>query len=173
MHIFTIKYNHLLRIYLGDPLKIVCAVISCRGIRHSSFMAIAQLSNTSVGLEINGQLLNSEAQSETVLNCHARNLNNSTSSLTSTIISFLSSHDSKLKVSSQMCCSSLSHTDHTQIIDPQWLRFLLYYPYLKGQCTCVSHDCVWGRHGVNTDDFNMVYHYIQLVNNWAETNAIM
>lgn len=119
MHIVTIKYNNLLRIYLDDPLKIVCAVISCRGIRHSSFMAIAQLSNMLVGLEINGQLLNSEAQSETVLNCHARNLNNSTSSLTSTIISSLSSHDSKLKVSSQMCCSSLSHTDHTQIIDPQ------------------------------------------------------
>lgn len=45
-------------------------------------------------------LLDSEAQNEMVLNCHARNSNNWTSSLTSTTISSLSSLDSKLKVSS-------------------------------------------------------------------------
>lgn len=55
----------------------------------------------------------SAAISEIVLNCRARNLNNSTSFLTSTTISSLSSHDSKLKVSSRarfLCNICISYT---------------------------------------------------------------
>lgn len=58
----------------------------------------------------NGGLLHLEAPSDMVLNCPARNLNNSTSSLTSTTISSLSLRDSKLKVSSQVFLSAIYNT---------------------------------------------------------------
>lgn len=133
-----------LKICLGDPLKPAFDSMQ----RIMSFLKFWPLHNCHTLLHhyFNGQLLNFEVHHELVLNCFTRNLNNSTSSLTSTIISYLSSHDSKLKVSSQICCPSQPYPPHPPTL-----------PLLKSSLYVTR---VWGRHGVNTmyNVFNKLLH---------------
>ena len=143
IHAFLLILRNRLNLYFGDPVSFwFCVqeyVVALFSFFFSFFKAIVQLWNALFNVGAHDKLPNLK-----VLNYHARNLNNWTSSLTSTTISFLSSHDSKLKVSSLIRCSYFSHIYDPSIIYPTWTFLCITLAPISGRPE-VNSVCVCER----------------------------
>lgn len=134
-------HSYIIRLHVKEfstCLAFFCSSSECRGwtfvhvlvpssdiwhFWHSQLQTV-KLWDTLLGRDIKGWLLNLDVQSEMNLNHHDRNLNNSTSFLTSTIILSLFSHDSELKVSCQMYLTPQSYQTFQEL---NWTRHSFCY----------------------------------------------
>lgn len=133
------RWNHY-RTTLGNPVPCYpCCV--CTGPRESFFLGHCTINMLWYSCRLSVALFGN-LKWKSILNYRARNLNSSTSSLISTIISSLSWHDSKLKVRNQMFCSSSGILPKTSKDSPCCFLFK------TNKCSCCpsSHIkiCLYG-----------------------------